>query len=219
MWEVRSKPRHFTHSKVMAWVGLDRCIRGVRDHGLQGNPAAWRSAAAEIRATVLSQGFNQKINAFTRELRSNDLDASALLFPQLGFIEPDDPRMLGTVSAIEQRLMQDGYVRRYDVEQSSDGLHAPENAFLACSCWLADCYILQGRLADAEQLFARVLAARNDLGLLAEEFDPASGELMGNFPQALSHIAMLNTAFNLARARGPAQQRREDRPPEDTGER
>jgi GH15 family glucan-1,4-alpha-glucosidase len=209
IWESRAAPRHFTHSKVMAWVGLDRCVRAAERYGLDGDYAKWREAAANIRAEVFARGFSTRLGAFNREYDVDELDASALMFAQVGFVEPDDPRMLGTVRAIERGLIQNGFVRRYDPEVSNDGVEAGEGMFLPCSCWLADAYALQGRMADAQAIFWRLLSVRNDLGLLSEEYDPVANELIGNFPQALTHVGLIDTAFNLAQAEGPAQRRRE----------
>jgi GH15 family glucan-1,4-alpha-glucosidase len=207
IWEVRSQPRHFTHSKVMSWVGLDRCIRAAEEHQLEGDVDKWRAAADQIHVEIMRRGFNEKLGAFTREFDSDVLDASALLLPELGFIDASDPRMAGTVKAIERNLRRGPYVRRYDTSKAEDGLTCDEGVFLPCSCWLADIYVLQGRRAEAEELFGAVLDARNDVGLLAEEFDPDTGELLGNFPQALSHISVVDTAFNLATKAGPARVR------------
>lgn len=209
IWESRGPLRHFTHSKVMAWVGLERCVRAAERYGLGGNVDAWRRAAGAIRSEVMARGFNRRLGSFTREYDSDELDASALLFAQVGFIEPDDPRMVGTVKAIETGLIQEGFVRRYDTAVSEDGVRGAEGAFLPCSYWLADAYSLQGRTADARALFERLLSLRNDLGLLSEEYDTDAGELIGNFPQALSHVGLINTAFNLDRTMGPAEKRRE----------
>lgn len=207
IWEVRSPPSHFTHSKVMSWVGLDRCIRAVEEHQFEGDIDKWRAAADQIHMEIMRRGFNEELGAFTREFDSDVLDASALLFPEVGFIDAADPRMAGTVKAIERKLRRGPYVRRYDTSKAEDGLDCDEGVFLPCSCWLADVYILQGRREEAEELFGAVLDACNDVGLLAEEFDPDTGELLGNFPQALSHISVVDTAFNLAATRGPARVR------------
>lgn len=204
IWESRGAPRHFTHSKMMAWAGLDRCVRAADRHGLEAPAQAWRAARDEIHGAVLTRGYSDRIGAFTRDFESEELDASVLAAPQLGFIEANDPRMVSTVAAIERGLMHDGFVRRYDTRVSDDGVGGGEGAFLLCSCWLADAYILQGRHEDAEILFERLLGARNHLGLFSEMFDPATSALMGNFPQALTHVGAIDTAFNLARVNGPA---------------
>jgi GH15 family glucan-1,4-alpha-glucosidase len=166
----------------------------------------WRTLAAEIHEQVCRRGFDPELGSFVQSYGSKQLDASLLLLPSVGFLPPDEPRMLGTLKAIERRLLVDGFVRRYDVD-TDDGLPSGEGVFLACSFWLVDAYILQKRFADARVLFDRLLALRNDLGLLSEEYDPAAQRLVGNFPQAFTHVALVNSAFNLTRAEKPAEQR------------
>ena len=207
IWEVRGKPRHFTYSKVMAWVALDRGIRAVEDFGLQGPVERWRAVRDAIHDEVCARGFNQKLGSFVQSYDSREMDASLLLLPTTGFLPPDDPRIRGTIEAVERHLLVDGFVLRYNSDTADDGLPAGEGAFLACSFWLVDAYVLRGRLDDARRMFERLLSLRNDLGLLAEEYDTRGRRLVGNFPQAFSHIALVNTAHNLARATKPAHQR------------
>ncbi len=214
LWEVRGPPQHFVYSKVMAWVAFDRAVRGVETHGMNGPVEQWRALRDKISAEVCSQGFDAARNTFRAAYGSDQLDASLLLLAQTGFVKCDDPRYIGTVEAIERELMADGFVRRYHTHQVDDGLPPGEGAFLACSFWLADAYISIGRRADAEKLFKRLLAVRNDLGLLAEEYEPKAGRLQGNFPQAFSHVALINTAFNLTRSEKPQEQRASDQPAE-----
>ena len=206
IWEVRGSPRHFTYSKVMAWVAFDRAIKSAEEFGLEGPVERWRAVAAEIHDQVCRRGFDPELGSFVQSYGSKQLDASLLLLPSVGFLPPDEPRMLGTLKAIEQRLLVDGFVRRYDID-ADDGLPPGEGVFLACSFWLVDAYILQKRFADARALFDRLLALRNDVGLLSEEYDPAAQRLVGNFPQAFTHVALVNSAFNLTRAEKPAEQR------------
>jgi GH15 family glucan-1,4-alpha-glucosidase len=207
IWEVRGARRHFTHSKVMAWLAFDRAIRSAEKFGLDGPLDRWREVCAAIRADVLRRGFDRELGSFVQSYGSKQLDASLLLLPLVGFLPPEDPRVRGTVQAIEQRLMVDGFVKRYDSAATDDGLPPGEGAFLACSFWLVDAYILQQRWRDARRLFDRLLELRNDVGLLSEEFDPRAGRLVGNFPQAFTHVALINSAFNLTRFEKPADQR------------
>jgi len=207
IWEVRGSPRHFTHSKVMAWVAFDRSIKSAETFGLSGPVEEWRKLREEISVDVCAKGFDAAQNSFVQSYGSKQLDASLLLLPWVGFLPVSDPRIKGTVAAIENRLLRDGFVMRYETEQADDGLPPGEGAFLACSFWLADVYMLQGRRVDAERLFRRLLSLRNDLGLLSEEYDPQSGRLVGNFPQAFSHMALINSAYNLTRGEKPVEQR------------
>jgi GH15 family glucan-1,4-alpha-glucosidase len=209
IWESRAAPRHFVHSKVLAWAAFDRGIASVRGRDGEDHVGDWRRIRAAIHDEVFARGFDRDLNSFVRAYGSKALDASTLLFPLIGFVEPDDPRALGTVAAIERGLMQGGFVQRYNPEHAADGVHGGEGMFLACSCWLADNYALQGRGEDAHKMFERVAGVANDLGLIAEEYDPCSGRLRGNFPQGFSHFALVSTAFNLSRADGPAQMRRQ----------
>lgn len=194
IWEVRGPQRHFTHSKVMAWVAFDRMIKDAERDGLEAPLERWRPIRDTIHAEVCSKGFDAGRGSFVQAYESNHLDASLLLIPQVGFLPPDDPRVLGTIAAIERELMADGLVLRYSTESGIDALPAGEGAFLPCSFWLADCYALTGRRRESEALFERLLALRSDVGLLAEEYDPRSKRMLGNFPQALTHMALINTA-------------------------
>jgi GH15 family glucan-1,4-alpha-glucosidase len=194
LWEVRGPPRHFTHSKVMAWVAFDRAIKDAEQEGLDAPIERWRHARDLIHAQVCKKGFDAANNTFVQSYGSQFLDASLLLIPQVGFLPVDDPRVLGTIAAIEKRLMSHGFVMRYSTATNVDALPAGEGAFLACSFWLADCYLLTGRRAQAEALFEKLLALGNDVGLFAEEYDPRAKRMLGNFPQALTHMALVNTA-------------------------
>jgi len=211
IWEVRGGPQQFTHSKVMAWVAVDRVVKSAEQFGLRGPLDAWRALRTRIHDDVCRNGYDASLGSFVQAYGSRQLDASLLLLPTVGFLPPDDPRIRGTVAAIEQRLVVDGIVMRYDSARTEDGLPPGEGAFLACSFWLADNYVLQGRHEDACRLFERLLTLRNDVGLLAEEWDPRTKRLTGNFPQAFPHVALVLTAMNLARAeeaeRKPAEQR------------
>jgi GH15 family glucan-1,4-alpha-glucosidase len=209
IWEVRGPRRHFTHSKLMAWVAFDRAIKSVECFGLSGPVEEWRTLRAQIHEDVCAKGFDRAKNSFVQYYGASSVDAALLLIPQVGFLPPEDPRVHGTVAAIERELMVDGLVLRYRTKENVDGLPPGEGAFLACSFWLADAYALLGRYADAARLFEHLLSLRNDLGLLAEEYEPRSRRQLGNFPQAFSHIALINTAHNLISRRGPAKQRAE----------
>lgn len=212
IWEARSGPRHFTYSKVMAWVAVDRAVKDAETFGLAGPTDRWRALCKTIHDDVCRNGFNQHRYSFVRSYDSDELDASLLLLPQVGFLPPQDPRIQGTIKAIEANLLRDGFVLRYDTQKTNDGLPIGEGAFLACSFWLADAYILLGRHQDAERLFERLLSLRNDVGLLAEEYDPILHRQVGNFPQAFSHVALVNTAYNLASWTKPAAQRAAQEP-------
>jgi GH15 family glucan-1,4-alpha-glucosidase len=207
IWEVRGGRQHFTYSKVMAWVAFDRAIKDAEAFGLEAPVDRWRKLRADIHAEVCEKAFNPRVGAFVQAYGSEHLDASALLIPVVGFLPPEDARVRCTVEAIERRLVRNGFVLRYDTAVTEDGLPPGEGAFLACSFWLADAYVLLGRDEDARRLFERLLSLRNDLGLLSEEYDPAAKRLLGNFPQAFSHIALVNTAHNLERAEKPCEQR------------
>jgi len=210
IWEVRGPRRHFTHSKVMAWVAFDCAVKAVERFGLRGPVERWRDIRDAIHEQVCREGFDAGVGAFVQSYGSKALDASLLMIPLVGFLPATDPRMRGTVAAIERGLMVDGLVARYATEGGVDGLPSGEGKFLACSFWLADNYYLMGRESDARKLFERLLALRNDVGLLSEEYDPRVGRLVGNFPQALSHIALINSACNLApHVLGPADARKE----------
>jgi GH15 family glucan-1,4-alpha-glucosidase len=207
IWEVRGGARQFTYSKVMAWVAFDRGIRAMEAFGLDGPIDEWRAVRRAIHEDVCTRGFDRQIGSFVQSYGSKELDASLLLLPTVGFLPPTDPRVRGTVEAVERRLFVDGFLLRYDTNTTIDGLPGGEGAFLACSFWLADAYVLMDRLDDARRLFERLLGLRNEVGLLAEEYDTQAQRLVGNFPQAFSHIALVNTAHNLARANKPAEQR------------
>jgi len=207
IWEVRGPRRQFTHSKVMAWVALDRAVKSVEQFGLQGPITRWRAVRSDIHRSVCDEAFDASLGAFVQSYGSKELDASLLMIPLVGFLPATDPRVRGTVAAIERQLMRDGFVTRYVTESSVDGLPRGEGAFLPCSFWLADNYVLQGRDEEARTLFERLAALCNDVGLLAEEYDPATSRLVGNFPQAFSHVSLVNTARNLSAAEGPASHR------------
>jgi GH15 family glucan-1,4-alpha-glucosidase len=212
IWEVRGPRRHFTHSKVMAWVAFDRAVRAVEQFGYSGEKLeSWKASRDAIHREVCEKGFDPKINSFVQSYGSTRLDASLLMIPLVGFLPADDPRMIGTVAAIEERLMHDAFVQRYDSTGEVDGLPAGEGAFLPCTFWLADNLALQGRRDEAREIYNRLLDIRNDVGLLAEEYDPVAKRQLGNFPQAFSHICLVNTARNLAQERGgPSEQRHKD---------
>ncbi len=208
IWEVRGGRRHFTHSKIMAWVGLDRAIRDVELFGFHGPVERWRALRDEIHAEVCREGFDDELGSFVQYYGAKELDAAVLMIPLVGFLPAGDPRMIGTVRAIRERLMQDGFVLRYDTGSRVDGLAGHEGAFLPCTCWLADCLSLQGEEAAARELLERVLSVRNDVGLLSEEYDTLRQRLTGNFPQAFSHVSLIGTARNLSRGQeGPAERR------------
>jgi GH15 family glucan-1,4-alpha-glucosidase len=198
LWEMRGDPRHFVHSKVMAWVGFDRAVLAVEKYGLTGPVDRWRAARDAIHEEVCQQGFDAERGTFTQSYGSTALDAATLLIPQVGFLAPDDPRVAGTVDAIARELTHDGFVVRYDTSESGDGLRGTEGAFLACTLWLADDLHLVGRDGEARELFERVLDLRNDVGLLSEEWDPQHQRQLGNTPQAFSHVPLVNTARALS---------------------
>ena len=211
IWEVRGPRRHFTHSKVMAWVAADRAVQAVSRYGNRGPVDQWRALRDAIHEEVLTKGFDAERKTFTQYYGSKALDAALLMIPLVGFLPPDDPRVLGTLAAVERELTTpEGFVRRYaggDTDQV-DGLPPGEGAFLACTFWLADNYGLVGRVDDGAALFERLLSLRNDVGLLSEEYDPAAQRLVGNFPQAFSHVSLVNTAHNLSRGvKQPARYR------------
>ncbi|MDE2571213.1 MAG: glycoside hydrolase family 15 protein [bacterium] len=209
IWEVRGGARHFTHSKIMAWVAIDRAVKAIEEHGFRGPLARWRRLRREIHDQVCRRGYDRRRNTFVQSYGSQALDASLLMIPLVGFLPPDDRRVIGTVEAIERELMRDGFVMRYDTQGGigADGLAGGEGAFLACTFWLADDLALIGRHADARKLFDRLIGLCNDVGLLPEEFDPRRRRFTGNFPQAFSHVGLVNTAHNLYAAAGPAQHR------------
>jgi GH15 family glucan-1,4-alpha-glucosidase len=201
IWEVRGGRRHFTFSKVMAWAAFDRCIGSAEDFGLDDAPLErWRTIRDEIHRDVCTKGLDPERGCFVQSYGSRNLDASLLLLTVLDFLPADDPRMVATIEAVEADLLVDGFVLRYRPEETGDGLPGQEGAFLACSFWLVNALTLIGRVEDATALFERLLAIRNDLGLLAEEYDPGSSRQLGNFPQAFSHVALVNAAHRLGRA-------------------
>jgi len=202
LWEVRGPRRHFVHSKVMAWVAADRAVRTLeRQPHLKGDPALWRAMRDDVHREVCDKGFDTDRNTFTQYYGSRELDAATLLIPQTGFLPPSDPRVVGTVDAVWRELDHGGFVRRYTLGDGCvDGLTGSEGAFLACSFWLADALHTTGRQEEARELFERLLSLRNDVGLLAEEWDPVAGRQLGNFPQAFSHVGLVNTALALSGA-------------------
>ena len=207
IWEVRGPRRHFTHSKVMAWVAADRMVR--LSQTVRGNAPTdrWQILRAAIHDEVCQHGFDPARNTFVQSYGARELDGSLLMIPLVGFLPPDDPRVRGTVAAVERELMADGFVRRYTTESGVDGLPAGEGAFLACTFWLVDNLVLLGRREEARRIYDRLLALRNDVGLLAEQYEPRARRLLGNFPQAISHIALVNSACNLSQALRPAEHR------------
>jgi GH15 family glucan-1,4-alpha-glucosidase len=207
IWEIRSDRQHYTYSKIMTWVAFDRAIKGAENFGLEGPVERWRALRRRIHQDICRYAFDPKIGAFVQSYGSKHLDASLLLIPVVGFLLPDDPRVRSTIAAIEQHLLADGFARRYHTADTQDGLPPGEGVFLACSFWLADSLLATGRREEAQQLFERLLALRNDVGLLSEEYDTHAKRLVGNFPQALSHIALVNTALNFTRSEKPVQQR------------
>ncbi|HZP73471.1 MAG TPA: glycoside hydrolase family 15 protein [Gaiellaceae bacterium] len=209
IWEVRGGRRHFTHSKVLAWVAFDRAVQGVERLGLPGPVDRWRRVRDEVHEEVCREGFNVELNAFTQSYGSDDLDASTLLIPILGFLPPSDPRVVGTIEAVEKHLTRDGFVERYKTHDRNavDGLEGSEGVFLPCSFWLVDALLQLERDDDARALFEKLLGVSNDLGLLAEEYDPAAKRLLGNFPQAFTHVGLVNSAYNLSHHVGPIHQR------------
>jgi len=211
MWEVRGPPRHFTYSKMMCWVAFDRAVKMVDAFGLPGPIERWRKLRERIHRDVCERGVSPKRGCFVQSYGSEELDASLLLIPIVGFLPASDARVKQTVDAIQRELTIDGLVQRYLTHESVDGLPAGEGVFLACSFWLADNLCLQGRLGEARALFDRLLGLANDVGLLAEEYDPAAGRFLGNFPQAFSHVALVDTVLNLSAAAKPAEQRAEQK--------
>jgi GH15 family glucan-1,4-alpha-glucosidase len=211
IWEVRGPRRHFVHSKVMAWVAVDRAIKTIERFDLEGPVERWRALRAEIHAEVCDRGFDAGRNTFTQSYGSRVLDASLLLIPTMGFLPADDPRVIGTVAAVERELCRDGFVLRYPTDESDDGLPPGEGAFLPCTFWLVDALALTGQRDRAVELFERLTGLVNDVGLLSEEYDPGAGRLVGNFPQAFSHIALVDSALLLTReaSRAPAGERAE----------
>jgi GH15 family glucan-1,4-alpha-glucosidase len=214
LWEVRGGAQHFVHSKVMAWVAFDRVSREAAARGSIENARRWRAVADEIHAEVCERGFDRDLDSFVQAYGSKRLDASLLLIPLVGFLPATDSRVRGTLRSIEERLVVDGeFVLRYEPDNPGDGLPPGEGAFLACSFLLVDNYVLQGRHAEARTLFDRLLSRCNDVGLLAEEYDPFAGRMLGNFPQAYSHVGLINCALSLSRRAHPAEERAERQRP------
>jgi GH15 family glucan-1,4-alpha-glucosidase len=209
IWEVRGPRRHFTHSKVLAWVAFDRAVQAIERFGLAGPGDRWRQLRSEIHDEVCREGFNTQLNSFTQSYGSDELDASTLLIPQLGFLPPDDPRVVGTIDAVQRQLTRDGFVERYATQAHNtvDGLTGGEGVFLPCSFWLVDSLLLLGRDDEAKELFEKLLGVQNDLGLLSEEYDPVEQRQLGNFPQAFTHVGLVNSAYNLSHHESPHEQR------------
>jgi GH15 family glucan-1,4-alpha-glucosidase len=214
LWEIRASARHFTHSKLMAWVAYDRAVRGVEDFGLSGPVDEWKAERDSICDEILKNGWSERRKSFVQSYGGDTLDAALLMIPTVGFLPADDPRVVATVDAIQRDLMEDGLLLRYRPEEAKDGVAGAEGTFLVCTFWLADALCMIGRYDEAEDIFERLLSLRNDLGLLAEEYDPRSKRQLGNFPQAFSHVGLVNTANNLISAAGPAAQRGEEAKPE-----
>ena len=213
MWEVRGLRQHFTYSKVMVWAAFDRAVKTIEGFGVTGPVDRWRAIRDEIHADVCRRAFDADRNTFTQAYESKQLDASLLLIPVVGFLPATDPRVVGTIDAVQRELVQDGLVLRYltSVDGNLDGLAGNDGAFFACSFWLVDALVLIGRRDEARALFERLLLLRNDVGLLSEEYDVRRGRLIGNFPQAFSHVALINSARNLSATRGPAHERADKR--------
>jgi GH15 family glucan-1,4-alpha-glucosidase len=209
IWEVRGPRRHFTHSKVLAWVAFDRAVQAVERFNRMGSVERWRRIRAEIHDEVCREGFNTELNSFTQSYGSEELDASTLLIPILGFLPADDPRVVGTVEAVQKHLTRDGFVERYRPQEQNDvdGLPGGEGVFLPCSFWLVDALLMQERDDEARELFERLVGISSDLGLLAEEYDPVEKRQLGNFPQAFTHVGLVNSAYNLSHHEGPMHQR------------
>jgi GH15 family glucan-1,4-alpha-glucosidase len=209
IWEVRGSRRPFTHSRMMAWVAMDRAVKAIERFGREGAADRWRKLRDTIHEQVCREGFDRHLNAFVQYYGSKNLDASLLMMPLVGFLQATDPRVRGTVQAIERHLLHDGFVQRYQSDPNVEGLPPGEGAFLPCSFWLADNYVLMDREAEGRAVFERLLGLCNDVGLLAEEYDPQAKRLLGNFPQAFSHVGLINTAMNLVRVQGPAHKRQQ----------
>jgi GH15 family glucan-1,4-alpha-glucosidase len=198
LWEIRGEPRDFTHSRVMVWAAFDRAVRAVEEYDLPGDVVGWRKTRDAVRTEVLERGYDAARGTFTQHYDTTEVDASLLVLPLVGFIDGDDPRMLGTIRAIEEDLIRDGLVLRYRTQSGVDGLPGDEHPFLACSFWLVSAYALAGRREDARALFDRLVGLVNDVGLLSEEYDAANRRMVGNFPQAFSHLALVVAALDLA---------------------
>ncbi len=200
LWEIRGPLRHFTHSRVMVWAAFDRAVKGVEDFGLEGPVEKWRDLRDRVRAEILEKGFNTERNSFTQHYETTEVDASLLVIPSVGFLPGDDPMVLGTIAAIEEDLMQDGLLLRYRTETGVDGLSGAEHPFLACSWWLVSAYAASGQVDKATELMDRLVALFNDVGLISEEYDPVGRRMVGNYPQAFSHLAFIGAAHALAQA-------------------
>lgn len=207
IWEVRGPKRHFVHSKVMAWVAFDRAVKSIEKWHLEGPLDRWRAIREKLHAEICERGYDRKKTSFVQYYGATETDASLLMMPLVGFLPADDPRIIGTIRAIETELVVDRLVRRYVPHPGVDGLPGNEGAFIACSFWHVDTLVLLGRHEEARAHFERLLELANDVGLFAEEYDPSTGRMLGNFPQALSHVALVNSAMNLTRVRGPARHR------------
>jgi len=207
IWEVRGPERRYTHSAVMAWVAADRAVKAVGRFGLKGPAERWRALRREIHGEVCRLGYDADKNCFVQYFGAKSPDAALLLIPLVGFLPASDARVAGTVEAIQRELVTDGLVHRYRTGAHIDGLPPGEGTFVACSFWLADNLVLLGRRDEARALFERLLAIRNDVGLLAEQYDPRTRHQLGNFPQAFSHVGLINTAHNLSQSHGPAKRR------------
>jgi GH15 family glucan-1,4-alpha-glucosidase len=213
IWEIRGERRHFVHSKAMAWLAFDRGVRTVDEHDLDGPVERWREQRDRIHADVCERGYDEELGSFVQSYDAKEVDASLLLLPIVGFLPAADPRMRGTIEAIEHELLEHGFVRRYRSEDGVlDGLPPGEGVFLPCSFWLVDCYELLGRHDEAQALFDRLAGLVNDVGLLSEEYDPRERRLLGNFPQALTHLALVNSAFNVLQHVPAPMHRRHARP-------
>lgn len=216
IWEVRGPRRHFTHSKVMVWVAMDRGVAAVEQFGMPGDASKWRALREEIHGEVCASGFDKDLNSFVQYYGSKDPDASLLMLPSVGFLDPHDPRMVGTVDYIQRKLFEDGFIRRYPMRTEVDGLPTGEGVFLLCTFWYADNLALQGRIKEARNILERLLDLRNDVGLLPEQYDPRNRRFLGNFPQAFSHVGLINTIQNLTAIEGPAKHRGKAGQPEQT---
>jgi GH15 family glucan-1,4-alpha-glucosidase len=197
IWEVRGPRQHFTHSKVMAWLAFDCGVKAIEQYGLEGPLERWRAVRDRVHASVCENGYDAEKGSFVQAYGSKEIDASLLILPLVGFLPPEDPRIRGTVAAVERELLHDGLVLRYFTHSGVDGLPPGEGLFLPCSFWLVDNYLLQGRVAEAKALFDRLAGLANDVGLFSEEYDPVAKRLVGNFPQAFTHVTMINSALNL----------------------
>jgi GH15 family glucan-1,4-alpha-glucosidase len=200
LWEIRGPLRHFTHSRVMVWAAFDRAVKAVEEHGLDGPVETWRELRQKVHDEVCAKGLDTDRNTFTQHYDTKEVDASLLIIPLVGFLPPDDPRVRGTIEAVEQDLLRDGFLLRYRTESGVDGLSGDEHPFLACSWWLVSAYAMTGQLDKANELMDRLVGLLNDVGLIAEEYDPKAGRQMGNFPQAFSHLALIGAAHALATA-------------------